>query len=104
MLGHHCNHKQTCSVVGLLRENDLVRVVLDGLPWKSRVEDASRADVGLIDIAAPLPSVLAGQFNAGSTVEVLVSREDALFVMKATVVCVGTCRIHTISLCIDSIQ
>jgi hypothetical protein len=104
MLGHHCSHKQTCSVVDLLRENDLVRVVVDGLPWKSRVEDASQADVGLIDIAAPLPSVFAGQFNEVSTVEVLVSREQALFVLQATVVCVGACRIDTISLRIDSIQ
>jgi hypothetical protein len=104
MLKQNNNQKQVCSVEGLLKENDLIRIVVDGLPWKSRVENASRANEGIVQVAAPLVSIWPGQLKAGATVDVLSAEEQALFVMKATVV--GKCvdRVNTIVISIDSVE
>ncbi len=73
-----------CSVQGLIRENALVKLVIDGRTYKSRIENAARASEGLMCIAAPLD--LCEEAALGISIEVHVPTSQALLVISATVI------------------
>lgn len=107
MLKNNCSSKQGCSVKGMLHENDVVQIVVDGYSWNSRVENASCANLGLVEVCLPVLPVLKGQIKVSTpdtAVVLLVPSNEALFIMNATVVGTGVDKIKTITLRIDEVE
>lgn len=86
MLDNKYIHEQTCSIDGLIKENDFVQIVVDCYSWNCRVTNASCANQNTIEVYGPVLPALKGLLKKSTPVIILIASRGSLTIMSATVV------------------